>query len=411
MTRRRRLSLDENELDYELDPDNDVMKFLIVLTEADFKAKCWPFKRYSTHVKQSGTYLSGELDIVSIKNISQRDKKGKKKYNINEMTNLKTLYIKIPKEQLYVKSNVWQFEYMKSQIREIIHIFGLLGARSVEYKVLSSNLNSFNFSSDVGVERIPIESGIKISNKDNLSTEISGKITYEAPIKFPSSKIICESDNIYYIIRKDDWKDICERRILNKATQDNFTFKFNTDISFSFKVTEKLKNLGIIFDVNSEETKNFTMQFSVDYYKEEDIIDAHQVWETRSVHKHHLWDNKSAQSDPLDHEHFVRKRKNSCNSINSISSDETYYHSDDEYCNKKNPNRSSFAIKKLNYASSSMTPSPELCKLKDDRIQVDMSHIELNYQLNNNIINKTKEVKIKEKVNEKVEEKVEEKIE
>ena len=128
--------------DDEIDADNDVMKFLIVLANDDFNTACWPFKKYSTNVKNSGTYLSGELDIVSIGNISQR-KNGERslKYKINEIVNLKTLYIHLPKENVYVKSDVWQFEYMKSQIREIIYIFGLLGAKSVEYKILSSNMN------------------------------------------------------------------------------------------------------------------------------------------------------------------------------------------------------------------------------------------------------------------------------
>jgi hypothetical protein len=322
---RRRKSI-EYDYDYdeeEIEADNDVMKFLIVLAENDFKANCWPFKRYSTSVKNGGAYLSGELDVISIRDISQRkDGKHSKnllKYKINEITNLKTLYIKLPKENMYVKSNVWQFEYMKSQIREIIHIFGLLGAKSVEYKVLSSNLSSFEFSSNVSAGNIPIESGATINNKNGLSTEISGNITYQVPDKFPTSCILCSSDNIYYLTRKDDWKDICERRITNKATSDNFTYKFNTDISFSFKVTEKFKKLGISFNVSSDETKNFTMEFKVNYYTDEDIFENKNNWDLRSIKSIHSDDNLCFK-----HQHYEY-------GDNSDDSEFSRYHSDDEY--------------------------------------------------------------------------------
>jgi hypothetical protein len=352
---------DKNYYKPEPDADNDIMKFLIVLSLDDFKANCWPFKRYSTSVKNSGSYLSGQLDIISINDISQRNKKKNLlKYKINEIVNLKTLYIKLPKENMYVKSDVWQFEYMKSQIREIIHIFGLLGAKSVDYRVLSSKLSSFEFGSSVSAGNIPIESGLKVNNKNGLSTEISGNITYQIPERFPTTSTILSSNNIYYLIRKDDWKDICERRIINKATIDNFTYKFNTDVSFSFKVIEKFRKLGISFNISSDETKNFTMEFKVNYYTEKNII----------LQERDNCDNISNNSIDSKNDIILQERDN-CDNIsnNSIHSENdmcfrkninvfsdndletTYYHSDDEYGDKKNYLRkSSLAIKKSSLA-------------------------------------------------------------
>lgn len=265
----------------DLEPDNDIMYFLIVLSEADFETTCFPFQKTSVRIKKSGQYMSGKLDVISIGQVSQRNEHGKKRYNINEITNLKTLYIRLPKENVYVKSDIWQFEYMKSQIREIVHIFGLLGAKSVTYEVLSKHSESFQFSSEVSMGNFPINSGITVNNKNGNSTEISGNIIYPTPTRFLTEEEIKNADDIYYLIRKDDWQDVCARRIFHKATQDNFTYKFNTDIAFSMKVTEKLKNLGISFSVGSDEVKNFTMKFNVDYYTEEEIEESSQHHSTK----------------------------------------------------------------------------------------------------------------------------------
>lgn len=258
------------------DMENEIMQFLIVLNDNDFKSPCWLKKKYSTRVNSSGTYLSGILEVVNMNNISRKTKNihGKKKlvYKINGVLNLKTLYIKLPKEKLYVKSDKWQFEYMKSQVREILHIFGLLGAKSVEYSIVNSNESLVNFLSQLNFGNLPIENGLEIKSKNVVSTEISGKTEYQVPSEFPTEQKLYDARNTYYLARNFDWQDICERRIVSKVTVDNFIYKFNNEITFSTKVTEKFKGLGISFDLNTEETKNFVMDFQVSYYSQEDIL-------------------------------------------------------------------------------------------------------------------------------------------
>lgn len=268
--------------------ENDVMHFLIVLNNDDFNSPCWFRKKYSTKIKNSGNYLSGILSVINIKDVSKKiiNKRGKNvlQYKINEVVNLKTLYIKLPKENKYVKSGIWQFEYMKSQVREVLHIFGLLGAKNVEYEILNSNSNLVNFLSQVTTGKVPIESGFEINSKNILSTEISGRTEYSVPKMFPTEIILYNSNNIFYLARKDDWQDICERRIINKVNVDNFTYKFNTDVSFSMKVTEKFRGLGISFNASSDEIKNFTMIFKVNYYTYDEIFLLNKEFlEIRSV--------------------------------------------------------------------------------------------------------------------------------
>lgn len=304
--------------------ENEIMQFLIILNEDDFISKCVCSNKYSTRVKSSGNYLSGILDVENVTNLMKRNK-----YRINDVVNLKTLYVKLPKENLFIKSDRWQFEYMKSQIREILYIFGLLGAKTVIYSVLSSNSASLNIMSEVTAGNLPLESSANFTNKSNLSTEISGNLEYDVPKYFPSDDIFDMKD-VYYLKRKYEWIDVCTRRIVNSVKIDNFTYKFNNDLIFSIKVTEKLKNLGISFNVDSEETKNFSMNFKVTYYTKEEII----ILNTRTENLFIKLSQKDSESDNEDN-------------INNL----TEYHSEDDtfYTNKD------FQKSKLNYYSDNET--------------------------------------------------------
>ena len=257
---------------------NDIMDFLIVLNNRDFTSKRCFKQKYSTQVEHSGEYLSGVLNVVPIKRMSEMTynyDKPQVKYKINDILNLKTLYIKLHKENEYVKSNDWSFEYRKSQVRELVIIFGLLGAKQVEYKMINSHSSGLNFSTELVAGSIPVESGVTISNQQNTSTEISGNISYQPPEVFPVKSTVYCADGIYYLRRKKDWQEICDRRIFTKATIDNFVYKCHTDVAFSLKVTEKFKRLGISFNVDSEQAKNFTMEFNVTYYSESEIYAAY----------------------------------------------------------------------------------------------------------------------------------------
>ena len=364
MTRKKKYLIEDEE-----EIQNDVMQFLIVLCDSDFKSPCLLQKKYSTRVKNSGGYLSGILDVINVRDVSKRRENNRGKnvlqYKINEVVNLKTLYIKLPKEKLYVKSNRWQFEYMKSQVREILHMFGLLGAKNVEYEIINSNANLVNFLTQVTTGKIPIESGFEINSKNILSTEISGRTEYAVPKTYPTEKSIYNSNNIYYLSRKDDWQDICERRIVYKVTVDNFTYKFNTDVSFSAKVTEKFRGLGISFNISSEETKNFTMNFKVNYYTEDEIYLLNkEMNEKRRVNINEETDYQS-DDDRCFRSHFETDYDEDLKEI--------HYHSDNE--DKENfhhikRHNSSFIRKKLKKSSndsqsnSSNTNSPSTINSK-----------------------------------------------
>ena len=97
----------------------DIMEFLIVLKDKDFE-KSYTCPSYYDKVNKNGSNLPGILECEKLNTIQES------KYIIRDIALPRTVYIKLPKEKLFVASDIWEYEYMKSQIQELILIFGLL---------------------------------------------------------------------------------------------------------------------------------------------------------------------------------------------------------------------------------------------------------------------------------------------
>jgi hypothetical protein len=248
--------------------DSDIMEFLIVLKPNDYKVMCPLVDSYSTKVKKSENDLPGILYVVSITNINHVDPNEKRpKFVTQDMVIPRVLYIKLPKENIFVKAEKWEYEYLKSQIQEIIHIFGIMGAKNIKYEIINSDNANLAISGGLNVGELPIGADLKVTSRRGNTTELSGELEYPTfANNVPSEKILRESENIYYLSRKYDWQNICERRIVSNVTTDDFIYKFNSDMCFSAKLFGKMDKLGINFNFETSSVKNFTMKFEVDYY-------------------------------------------------------------------------------------------------------------------------------------------------
>ena len=248
--------------------ESDIMEFLIVLKPNDYEAACPLVSSYSTRVRKSEDDLPGILHVANIVNINDREtSRSRPKFVTQDMVIPRALYIKLPKENIFVKAEKWEYEYLKSQIQEIIHIFGIMGAKNIKYEIINSDKENFNIGGGLNVGELPVGTDLKVTSRKGTTTELSGELEYPNSVNtVPSKKLLTESDNIYYLPRKYDWKSICERRILNNVTSDDFIYKFNSDMFFSAKLSGKLDKLGINFNFETSSVKNFNMKFEVDYY-------------------------------------------------------------------------------------------------------------------------------------------------
>jgi hypothetical protein len=248
--------------------ESDIMEFLIVLNAKDYESMCPLTPSYSTQVRRNEDDLPGILHLMNIININDTiESNSRPKYVTQDIVIPRALYIKLPKENIYIKSEKWEYEYLKSQIHEIIHIFGILGAKSIKYEIINSDRNNFNVGAGLNVGELPVGGDLQITSRRGTSTELSGELEFPIPRNIiPSIELIHQSSNIFYLPKKYDWMNICRRRIERQVTSDDFVYKFNSDMCFSTKLTGKLDKLGISFNFESTSVNNLHMKFNVEYY-------------------------------------------------------------------------------------------------------------------------------------------------
>ena len=83
---------------------SSLMEFLIVLKTSDYEAACPLTSSYSTKVKRSEDDLPGILHVISITNINNMDdSESRPKFITQDIVIPRTLYVKLPKENIFVK--------------------------------------------------------------------------------------------------------------------------------------------------------------------------------------------------------------------------------------------------------------------------------------------------------------------
>ena len=263
---------------------SDIMEFLIVLNAKDYESMCPLTPSYSTQIRRYEDDLPGVLHLANIENINDTiESTSRPRYVTQDLVIPRALYIKLPKENIYIKAEKWEYEYLKSQIHEIIHLFGILGAKNIKYEIVNSDRNMFNMGGGFNIGELPVGGDLQITSRRGTSTELSGELEFPIPRNIiPSIELLYKSSNIFYLPRKYDWMNICRRRIERQVTTDDFVYKFNSDMCFSSKLTGKLDKLGISFNFESNSVKNLHMKFDVEYYPvnvdtSNDIVDTSNV--------------------------------------------------------------------------------------------------------------------------------------
>lgn len=240
---------------------NTIAEFLVVLRESDYRSGFFSKSYYKKLLKKRES-IPGKLTIIKFNEINKHQY-----ILIKDIVVPRLMYIKLPKENIYVKSNEWEYEYLKSQLQELIYIFGSLGAKKLTYNLSNNNIENKNIGVSLLTSNLPIENKIKIENKILNEKHFNGHIKYAKSIIKPSFELLKQDKSLYYVYNKYDWKQIIQRRLKNYVLNDEFTYKFISELNFDFELKNMLKNIGISFNYNSSSIFNFSINFNVEYYE------------------------------------------------------------------------------------------------------------------------------------------------
>jgi hypothetical protein len=143
---------------------NDFLNFLIVLSDKHYKPKFWNQSLYE-HLMQYD--FPGSVNIVN-----QTELQKNEAYIIKDTVILKKLYMRLPKENLYVDSSKYEEHLLNSITNEFLRVISSLKPMSIKLQIYNQNKKNIDFdvNASVSFQGLDASLGVKnqqITNSDN----------------------------------------------------------------------------------------------------------------------------------------------------------------------------------------------------------------------------------------------------
>ena len=202
-------------------------------------------------------------------------------YIIKNILMYNTLYVKLPKTNIWTTHVEWEADYFDEQMNELISIFRSFNAKEIKYTITK---NSSQESNNTG-GTLMCGFGCKgTSNKDiKHDTSLSYSIKYDKPIKKSDNKEeICEAlylydeidgmeiakrnPNFFYFWKHPEWLQQLSHRTTGNCNEMIFTHEETINSNITRSISTALNKLDISFDTNICSLIKYTISFDITYY-------------------------------------------------------------------------------------------------------------------------------------------------
>ena len=250
---------------------NVFLEFLIILCDDDYKSSFYYKSTYENVLKQR-KFFNDNLTIVNKKEIIKNNE-----YLIDGLATLKKLYIKLPKENLYVNSSQFHNRYLNSKINELISIFTVLKAKNIKVTIESQTENNFKFNLSAGVKM----NGVSLKTGAEKSKDSTHKLQSSWELEFfqdgnSNTKInineFADEKRFYYLPKEAEWIDAIRKRISQNVSTDKFTYSYSDTNDIKYKAFTNLQLFNISCDYNRKQFENITINYEIDYYPLDTVI-------------------------------------------------------------------------------------------------------------------------------------------
>lgn len=243
--------------------ENTISEFLIILTDNNYKPNFFQSKSYYDKLKLKEHLFPGILNLINIK-----DLKNNKEFIIKDQIIPLTVYIKLPRENIYVSSDKYYEAYFHSQMNELIRIFTTLKSESVDIHIEQDRNTTSIINVNGGIHYKPVDLDTQYSN---TKTENNKTITIKNMVFKNNGKDIDINDfiikrNFYYLPNEDEWQDIIRNRIKKSMIKDNYYYVYENSSIISKELIAQLKIFNIGFRYNVNNNKNITIKYNVKYF-------------------------------------------------------------------------------------------------------------------------------------------------
>ena len=264
---------------------NDFLEFLIILGDDDYKSAFYYKSTYENLQKQR-KFFNDNLNIVNKKDITKNNE-----YLIDGMATLKKLYIKLPKENLYVNSSQFHNRYLNSKINELISVFTVLKAKHIKVTIDLQTENNFKFNLSAGVKMngVSFKSGIEKSkdssnklqsnweldffqNNNNNNTNANHNNNNNNNNNKININEFADEKRFYYLPKEAEWIDAIRKRVSQNVSSDKFTYSYSDTNDIKYKAFTNLQLFDVSCDYNKKQFENITINYEIEYYPLDTVV-------------------------------------------------------------------------------------------------------------------------------------------
>jgi len=283
---------------------NIEMSFLILLMEEDYvKLPRYCFKSNKDRISTSRGNFPGTLHIRHYADMNLLDLK--KEFIIEGHALPKQLYVRLPKENIYVPYENYSTKYLNSKLAELRDLFIHLKAKKIVITKTEIVGNKIGAAANIGSSRIG-GVGAGFENETIMQNQFKEELYFDADNKpidtsfFSRANTSCENyfahannyvkPKFYYLPQEYEWEDIIERRLNNKLVQDKYTYYHSDTRILKANLMNRLKIFDINIDVEKNEQRVLKIEYDIEYHplveheNNPDIVEKENPKEKESEH-------------------------------------------------------------------------------------------------------------------------------
>lgn len=178
---------------------------------------------------------------------------------------LYTLYIRLPKQNIWIQASLWEEEMLSQQNDEIIKVYTELGAKEIKCNIHNMNKNSFGISANIDNPANVNIGGNFDSSKQN-ENDIQQYIKIENPIKKTYNNIdeFMDKNKIYYLKSSPSLLNNISLKLEHPEIKIfNTQFTFTHGIHYNAKLEAKFNNIGIDLGIKNNQNNKIIIKYDV----------------------------------------------------------------------------------------------------------------------------------------------------
>jgi hypothetical protein len=240
---------------------NDFVNFLIILAEKHYQKKCYSRESlYDSLMKQD---FPGIIHIIK-----QTELQNSSEFIIKDTIVLKKLYIKLPKENLYIDASKYEEYLLNSITNEFLRVISTLKPMSIKINIFNQNKNDFEFdvNTSISFQGVDLESEMKNQQTNNSSNKKEWLLTFIKDKKKMDLSCFLDTSKFYYLPKYNEWTDLIHNRVNYNVNTAKYVYEHTIDNNIHLEFVEKMKFLSIDCKYKKSKYENIRFEYEIDYY-------------------------------------------------------------------------------------------------------------------------------------------------